>query len=67
MKLSFSYTFGPRYDKKVPYGIDNKTLANNSSAKYYLLRAFPEFLKQLSSILTNILRLEPTHVIWFGI
>ena len=33
-----------------------------TSAKYYLLRAFPEIFKQLSLIVKNILRLEATHV-----
>ena len=33
------------------------------SAKYFLLRAFTENLKQLSSILTNILRLEATYYV----
>ena len=34
--------------------LSSSKLANVAAAKYYLLRAFPENLKQLSSILTNI-------------
>ena len=37
--------------QKVPYSCDNRNLANITSAKYYLLRAFPQILKQFSSIL----------------
>ena len=40
--------------KKVPYGRDDENIANITSAKYYLLRAFTEKLKQFSSILTKI-------------
>ena len=46
-------------------GCDNKNLANVTSAKYYLLRAFPENLKQLSLIFMNILTLAVIHVIGF--
>ena len=35
-------------------------------AKYHLLGLFPENLKQLLSILTNIWWFEATYVIWFG-
>ena len=52
--------------KKVPYGCDNYNLFNMTSVKYYLLRAFSENLKQLSSILTNIWRLEASYAILFG-
>ena len=52
--------------KKVPYGCNNKTnLAYVKYVKYFLLRAFTENLKQLSSILTNVWRLEADYVIWF--
>ena len=44
----------------------SSNLASVAEAKYYLLRAFPERLKWLSSILTNIWRFEATYVIRFG-
>ena len=50
---------------KVPYSYDHQNLANVTSVKYYLFRAIPENLKQLSSILTDILRLEVTYVTRF--
>ena len=50
----------------VPYGCDNQNLANNKFLKYYLFRAFPENLKQLSLILTDIWMLEATFVIRLG-
>ena len=34
--------------QKVPYGCVNQNLANVNALMYYLLRAFPEILKQLS-------------------
>ena len=34
--------------QKVPYGCDNQNLAIVMSVKYYLLRAFPENLKQIN-------------------
>ena len=46
----------------VPYGCHNQNLADVTFVKYYLLRAFPENLNQLSLILTNIGRLEATYV-----
>ena len=49
-----------------PYGCVHQNLANVAAAKYYLLRAFPENLKQLSSIFTNIWRFEATYVIQCG-
>ena len=55
-------TYGSGYDKKVP-GCVNQNLANVTTTKHYLLRAFPENLKQLSSILMNIWRLVATYVI----
>ena len=51
---------------QVPYGCDNQNLANVKSVKNYLLRASPENVKGLSSILTNIWRLEATYAIRFG-
>ena len=51
---------------KVPYGHVNKNLAYVAYAYYYLLKAFPENLKQLSLILTNIWRFEVTYITWFG-
>ena len=42
-----------------------KNLANVKSVKDYLLRVFPENLKQLYLILTKIWKLEATHVIRF--
>ena len=47
--------------QKVPYGCDNQNLAYGKSVKYYLFRAFPENLKLLPFILTNIWRLEATN------
>ena len=44
----------------------HENLANVAALMFYLLRAFPENLKQLSSILTNIWRFEATYVILFG-
>ena len=35
-------------------GQSRNDLGNTMSVKYYLLRAFPKKMKQLSSILTNI-------------
>ena len=51
-----------------PYGYFNQNLTHVASIKYYLLRAFPENLKQLSLILTNMLtrRFEATYIIQFG-
>ena len=46
---------------KLPYGCVHQNLAIVATAKYNLLRAFPENLKQLSSILTNIWRFEATY------
>ena len=51
---------------KVTYGCVHQNLASVAAAKYYLLRAFPERMKRLSSILTNIWRFEATYVIRFG-
>ena len=42
-----------------------KNLDYVASAKYDYLRAFPENLKHLFSILTNIWRFKATNVIWF--
>ena len=39
----------------------NQNLAYVASAKYYLLGAFPEILKQLSLIFTNIWRFEAIY------
>ena len=50
----------------VPYGCEYQNIANITSVKYYLLRAFPENFKQLSPVLTNILWLEATYLIQFG-
>ena len=41
----------------------NQNLDNAAVAKYYLLRAFSENLKELSSMLTNIWRFEAIYVI----
>ena len=49
----------------VPYGCENQNLANDTHVKYYLLGTFPENLNQLSSLLTNILRLEARYKIGF--
>ena len=38
---------------------------HHESVKYFLLRAFSEKLKQLSSVLANIWRLEATYIIQF--
>ena len=43
-----------------------KNLANVAALMYYLLRAFPENLKELSWILTNIWRFEATYVVRIG-
>ena len=48
-----SFIYGSGYDENVPYGCENQNLANVASAKYNFLRAFPENLKQLPSILTK--------------
>ena len=50
----------------VPYGYINQNIVNVASAKYCYLTAFPENLKHLSSILTNIWRFKATNV-WFEI
>ena len=49
----------------VPYGCENQSLAYDTHVKYYLLGAFPENLIKLSSLLTNILRLEARYKIRF--
>ena len=51
---------------KVPSGCDNQNLAYIKFVMYYRFRAFPENLKQLSLLLTDIWLLDVTHVIWFG-
>ena len=56
---------GLGYDKRYLMVVVNQNLVNVTSAKYSLLRAFPENVKQLSSILTKIWRLEATYVIRF--
>ena len=43
-----------------------KNLANVASSKYYLLRANPENLKQLSLTLTTIWMFKVAYVVWFG-
>ena len=52
-------TIGP--GQKVLYGCVNQDLANVAALMYYLLRVFPEHLKQLFKILTNIWRFEATY------
>ena len=52
--------------QKVHNGEVFQNLTNVASAKYYLLRAFPENLKELSLILKNICRVEVTYVIRFA-
>ena len=56
---------GPGYDKRYLMVILIKNLDNVPSAKYDYLRAFPENLKHLFSILTKIWRFKATNVIWF--
>ena len=56
---------GPGYDKRYLMVILIKNLDYVASAKYDYLRAFPENLKHLFSILTNIWRFKTTNVIWF--
>ena len=55
-----------RICQKVSYGCNNQNLANVKSVKYCPLRAFPENLKHLSSILTIVRRLEATYATQFG-
>ena len=55
-----------RIGQKVPYDFINQNLANVAYAKNNNLREFPENLKQLSSMLTNIWRFEAKYIIWFG-
>ena len=50
----------------VPYGCVHQNLANVVALMYYLLKAFSENLKLLSSILMNIWRFEAAIVIPFG-
>ena len=50
---------------KVPFGCVYQKLANVTPTLHYLLRVFPEYLKQLYSKLTNIGMLEITYVILF--
>ena len=55
------YIYGPEYDKRylwLGYLV--------APAKYHLLGSFPENLKHLLSILTNIWQFKATYVIWFG-
>ena len=63
---SYSTIYMGQYMTKVPYGCVHQNLANVAAVKFYLLRAFPENLNQLSSILTKIWRFEATYVIRFG-
>ena len=65
MHLNWSKCILARVWQKVPYSCDNQNLVDFISAKDDLLRAFPENLKQLSLISTNIWRLEATYVIRF--
>ena len=46
-------------------GQDMTKGANVAAAKYYVLRALPENVKQLYSILTNIWRFQAIYVIRF--
>ena len=45
---------------------DNQKQAYITSAKYYMVRAFPEKLKSLSSKLMMILTFKTTYVVRFG-
>ena len=56
---------GPGYDKRYLTVILIKNLDHVACAKYDYLRAFPENVKQLFSILTNIWRFKATNVIRF--
>ena len=56
---------GPGYDKRYIMVILIKNLDYVASAKYDNLRAFPENLKHLLLILTNIWRFKATDVIRF--
>ena len=56
---------GPGYDKRYLMVILIKNLDYVASAMYDYLRVFPENLKHLFSILTNIWRFKATNVIWF--
>ena len=40
--------------KSIPHGGENQNLANIASAKYYILRAFSESLKQFSLKQTSV-------------
>ena len=48
------------------YGCEYHNKTDILSVKDFLLRAFYEKLKQLSSVLANVWRLEATYVKWFG-
>ena len=56
---------GPGYDKRYLTVILIKNLDYVASAKYDYLRAFPENLKHLFSILTDIWRFKATNVMRF--
>ena len=55
----------PGYDKRYLMVILIKNLDYVVSVKYDYLRAFPEYLKHLFSILNNIWRFKATNVIRF--
>ena len=56
---------GPGYDKRYLMVILIKNLDYVACAKYDYLRAFPENLKHLFSIMTNIWRVKATNAIRF--
>ena len=56
---------GPGYDQRYLMVILIKNLDYVASAKYNYLRAFPENVKHLFSILTNKWRFKATNVILF--
>ena len=64
--LYYSHIHMAQYMTEVPYGCVHQNLASIAAAKYYLLRAFPQNLNRLSSILTTIWRFEATYVIRLG-
>ena len=65
IRINAAY-YWARISQKVPYGCVNQTLVNVTIAKYYLVKKFPENLKQSSIILTNIWRLVAIYVIQVG-